>query len=236
MKYCVYLTTYNGDRLPPKYIGSTSKERLDRGYMGSVRSKKWRDIWKEETKSHPELFTVSVLSVHATREDALSEELRLQRLHDVVRSPEWINEALAQPRGYFGRDTSNENNPNFGKGEKVREWCRQHPDLASERSRKAATTQWADPHTRKSKVEGMRGKTKSRKNLTEEQFKQLQRTKSLKSALMNSIKIEYNGKVYCGWQTLLDETGVTKHLYRKYYINGIDPLLRKGASGPKPNI
>lgn len=55
-----------------------------------------------------------------------------------------------------------------------------------------------------------------------------------------SNHIEYNGNIYYGWPELEKRTGVTKHLYKKYYLNGIDPLLRKGTVGPpkgfKPKI
>lgn len=39
--------------------------------------------------------------------------------------------------------------------------------------------------------------------------------------------LEYNGKIYRGYVELEEKTGVTKHLYKKYYLNGIDPLEYK---------
>lgn len=48
----------------------------------------------------------------------------------------------------------------------------------------------------------------------------------------NSKIIEYKGKTYYGWRELQEGTGVTKHLYNKYYLNGIDPETRIGANGP----
>lgn len=50
-----------------------------------------------------------------------------------------------------------------------------------------------------------------------------------------SIPIEYKGVVYYGWRELRDETGVTKGLYKKYYLNGIDPEPRIGKDGPAPS-
>lgn len=47
--------------------------------------------------------------------------------------------------------------------------------------------------------------------------------------------IEYNGVFYKGWGSLKEATGISKHLYMKYYINGIDPTSRIGANGPTPN-
>ena len=36
-------------------------------------------------------------------------------------------------------------------------------------------------------------------------------------------ELEYKGSVYKGFEELKEETGVSYHLYNKYYINGIDP-------------
>lgn len=48
----------------------------------------------------------------------------------------------------------------------------------------------------------------------------------------NSKIIEYKGKIYYGWRELQEGTGVTKHLYNKYYLKGVDPEFRIGANGP----
>jgi hypothetical protein len=48
-----------------------------------------------------------------------------------------------------------------------------------------------------------------------------------------AIRIEYKGKIYCGWSELKQQTGVSKHLYKKYYLEGIDPEYRIGANGPE---
>tara|TARA_B100000508_G_scaffold136063_1_gene128539 strand:+ start:1192 stop:1902 length:711 start_codon:yes stop_codon:yes gene_type:complete len=39
----------------------------------------------------------------------------------------------------------------------------------------------------------------------------------------NTKKYEYKGKIYFGADALKEETGVTRHLYGKYYLKGIDP-------------
>lgn len=38
-------------------------------------------------------------------------------------------------------------------------------------------------------------------------------------------KLEYNGVEYIGYEELMKATGVSYHLYNKYYKNGIDPSL-----------
>jgi len=51
----------------------------------------------------------------------------------------------------------------------------------------------------------------------------------------NKNKIEYKGNYYYSWPHLQKETNITKHLYKKYYINGIDPEFRIGTDGPIPS-
>ena len=48
----------------------------------------------------------------------------------------------------------------------------------------------------------------------------------------NTLDIEYKGVLYYGWRELQEKTKVTKHLYKKYYLNGIDPEPRIGCDGP----
>lgn len=52
------------------------------------------------------------------------------------------------------------------------------------------------------------------------------------AAKVNGKKVEYKGTTYESWPDLLKKTGVSKHLYKKYYLNGIDPEFRIGADGP----
>jgi hypothetical protein len=48
----------------------------------------------------------------------------------------------------------------------------------------------------------------------------------------NTLDIEYKGVVYYGYRELKEVTGVSKHLYNKYYLKGIDPEPRIGKDGP----
>lgn len=41
-------------------------------------------------------------------------------------------------------------------------------------------------------------------------------------------QIEYNGVVYTGYDDLLEKTGVSRHLYLKYYSKGVDPEMYIG--------
>jgi len=115
MLFCVYHTVYSGDKLPPNYVGSTSLKRIkEENYFGSPRSRAYQDIWESELLENPHLFSRTILSTHETREEALSEELKVQKENNVVRSSEWINMAFAAPNGCFGMDISGELNPNYG--------------------------------------------------------------------------------------------------------------------------
>lgn len=104
--YVVYHIIYSGDKLPPNYIGSTSIKRIESGYMGSVRSKNYKNIWKQELKEHPELFHLEIISYHDTRPEATYKELQIQKLFNVVKNPLFVNMSYAQPNGFFGMDTS----------------------------------------------------------------------------------------------------------------------------------
>lgn len=112
-QYCVYHTIYSGDKLPTNYIGSSSVDNINKNYHGSVKSKTYKTIWKQELKEHPELFSTVIISYHDTRPDATWKELQIQKIFNVVKNPLFINMSYASPNGYFGRDVSGENNPNF---------------------------------------------------------------------------------------------------------------------------
>ena len=47
-----------------------------------------------------------------------------------------------------------------------------------------------------------------------------------------ALLLEYKGVNYYGWRELKEATGVSKDLYKKYYLNGVDPEPRIGKDGP----
>lgn len=116
--YCVYLTLYFGNMLPRRYIGSCKLEKIKNGYNGSVSSKKYKKIYEEEQRNNKHLFKTRVLSVHETGVEAREKELDLHINYDVVLSEKYFNESLAQPKGFFGRGVSGENNPMYGRSRK----------------------------------------------------------------------------------------------------------------------
>ena len=101
-KYCVYITHYSGDKMPQNYIGSSTVEKVNNGYHGSIRSKKYRTIWESELKEHPELFNTTIISYHYTGRDSLWKELQLQRMFNVVKNNLFVNMSYATVNGFFG--------------------------------------------------------------------------------------------------------------------------------------
>lgn len=106
---------YCGDKLPPKYIGSSTIKKLENGYRGSVSSKKYKTIFNSELNTNPSLFNYEILYSFETRKEALIMERELHLEFDVVKSNEFFNMSIAQPNGYFGMDVSGENNPGYGR-------------------------------------------------------------------------------------------------------------------------
>lgn len=113
--FVTYLTIYSGDKLPPFYIGSTSLEKHLNGYYGSVKSKKYKEIYESEVKEHPELFDSIIIDEFNTREEALNCERFYQKLNDVVKNKNFFNMSIAHANGCFGMDVYGENNPFYNK-------------------------------------------------------------------------------------------------------------------------
>lgn len=113
--YCVYLTTYTGNKMPNFYIGSSSVKKVQDGYKGSPRSKEYKRIWVIETKNSPHLFKTRIIYTCESREEATIKENKLHHLLDVVRNPLYINMWYAIPNGFKGYNCKGKNNPMYGK-------------------------------------------------------------------------------------------------------------------------
>lgn len=109
--FIVYFTIYSGTKLPPFYIGSTSLEKHLDGYHGSVKSKKYKEIYESELKDHPELFDSLIVEEYETREEALYSERYYQKLYNVVKNKNFFNMSIADVNGCYGMDVYKENNP-----------------------------------------------------------------------------------------------------------------------------
>lgn len=157
--YCVYLTTYLGDALPPFYIGSSSIEKIENGYKGSVLSKRWKNIWNDEIKNNPQLFRVEIIKTFHTRQEATNYEHDYQKKHDVVNSEKYANMAYATKNGFFGRDVSGSNNPMYKNGQKI---AKAHKDgkylNAYKNIPSIVKRQWENPEMRSLMSKNMKGK------------------------------------------------------------------------------
>ena len=102
LDYCVYLTIYSGNKLPPFYIGSSTIQKVNDGYHGSVKSKKYEKLWRSELKHNPQLFKTRLIRTFATKRDALAHERKIHLLLNVTHNPLYVNLSVAQVDGVFG--------------------------------------------------------------------------------------------------------------------------------------
>ena len=89
---------------------------------------------------------MEILETFFSREEALVKEKEYQLEHNVLKNNQWINESIAQPEGFFGRDVSGENNPMYGQGHKIKKaWEDGKYKDISEKCSINAQEQWNDP-------------------------------------------------------------------------------------------
>lgn len=113
MEYCVYLTVYSGNRLPPFYIGYSTVKKIMCGYRGSACSKEHSSFWRSEQKQNPHLFSTKIISYHHTIEEAKSKEYSLQKSLNVHTNPLYINRNINGER--FFVKLNGKYNPMFGR-------------------------------------------------------------------------------------------------------------------------
>jgi hypothetical protein len=114
-QYCVYLTIYRGNKLPPFYIGSTLVKYVDDGYHGSVKSKKYKEIYRKELVENKHLFKTIIIKKYYSRKYAMFKERKIQEKLNVVRSEMYMNLSVAKDFGWFGMKVKGINNPVYGK-------------------------------------------------------------------------------------------------------------------------
>lgn len=124
--YCTYLTVYNGNLMPKFYIGSTSLDKIKRGYHGSVRSKRYMTIWKSELRDHPELFKTIILTYHENYKDALIRESQFHNSLCVHKNSMYINQATANGNFHTPESLSEEHKLAIGKAHAGRKLSQDH--------------------------------------------------------------------------------------------------------------
>ena len=106
-------------------------------------------------------------------------------------------------------------------------------DNWSEKMSKTAFKQWENNDIRRKKTsEKMKENWKTNRLKLTEHNRSISKKGAIAAKAKLSKNIEYEGSVYVGWLELKEKTGITKHLYKKYYLNGINPVDRIGANGP----
>ena len=108
-EFCVYLTTYRGNKLPPFYIGYSSADKVLNGYNGSVSSKTFVKIWRQERKTNKQLFKTKIIKCFESSHEARKYEEYVQRFFNVHRNPMFINMSIGYSK--FNMDDA------FEKGE-----------------------------------------------------------------------------------------------------------------------
>lgn len=93
--YCVYLTIYKGNKLPPFYIGYTKKSKIENGYRGSVSSKRFKSIWKYELKNCPDLFITKIIKTFETQTEAIQYEEFLHKQFNVHKNELYVNQSIS---------------------------------------------------------------------------------------------------------------------------------------------
>ena len=113
------------------------------------------------------------------------------------------------------------------------EWHKTRPDSWLEGMRVRGLKQWKDNDARRKSNSIKMKETweKNRKFMTENARQNGRHGLSGKD-IHNTLDIEYKGVIYYGYKDLMENTAVSKHLYNKYYLNGIDPEPRIGKDGP----
>jgi hypothetical protein len=165
------------------------------------------------------------------------EDILLKSLREIEWSDE-ILEEIKQNSTRIAFVSYGSDNPMFGlKGENhpSHHW---HKNFATkeyyENKRESVLDSWMNAdERRKQHSEKMKSRWQSGKITPETARKNGQHGMKGKD-IHNTLDIEYKGVVYYGWRELKEATGVSKALYKKYYLNGIDPETRIGTNGPKP--
>lgn len=126
MMYATYITIYRGNKLPPFYIGHAKLKNIEDGYLGSVSSKKYKDVWKEEICNNRGAFSVKILKVFDTKPNALEHEKYLQKMFQVHTNPLYINMSIVNSSFFVS-------NPDCFKGNKVSIETKEKIRLATKR-------------------------------------------------------------------------------------------------------
>lgn len=208
---------------PKYYIGS--KYNYKGNYYGSVDSKQvysytlgksLRDWWKEQKQQpHNFLFEVVECFEEITPEELVIQERDLQLKLNVL-SEQYFNHSIAT-KGFCSKKRSEESKNHISK--KTKEyWESDAGNLKKQRlvdRNKSFQSEWMKQKWKNPSDAQLSAIHHLIKPKTQEHKIKLKQSKL--------TDIEYKGVIYKGWESLLELTGVSKHLYKKYYLNGYEP-------------
>lgn len=137
--YCVYITFYRGNKLPPFYIGYSTVKNVENGYHGSVVSEKYQTIWKEELKNNPQLFKTVILSTYNSILEAKEREEYIQRFFNVHKNPMFINLSISGKLYGAKENHSEETKKKISNKRKGMKFSKEHRENISKNSRKHQT-------------------------------------------------------------------------------------------------
>jgi hypothetical protein len=227
-----------GTNRPKFYIGS--KYNYKGNYYGSVASKQvyeytegksLKDWWKIQ-KLTPENLLFEVLEVFddITPEELVNKERDLQLKLNVL-SESYFNHSVAT-KGFCSKKRSEESIKHISNKTKqywdsdAGQLKRQRLVERNERNKKIHSDlmieKWKNPSD--AMKEGLIKSLKTRTGVP------LSAETRQKLKKIHLIEIEYRGIIYSGWDSLLQQTGVTVYLYKKYYLNGYDPEVNIGRN------
>lgn len=106
------------------------------------------------------------------------------------------------------------------------------PEKWKEMTLRNALKQWEGANTRREASSKKMKELWATGKLTKEQAKKNSQHGLTGKLNHKSLELEYKGCFYYGYRELQEKTGVTEHLYKKYYKRGIDPEFRIGKDGP----
>jgi hypothetical protein len=216
---------------PKYYIGS--KLNYKGNYFGSIASRKkleftegvsLKDWWKKQHKHNPNAFLFEVLEDCSMldKHQLAEKEKEYQLKHNAALSSEFFNQATAT--GLFvGGKKDNETKTKMSASLKK---FYQTPEGLDKRKRLIERNKTSHAITMKEKWKNPSDKMLQCLTRLIAHKPSIETIEKLKKSRL--IDIEYKGKIYKGWYNLLKEKGVSKHLYKKYYLNGFEPEVNIG--------
>lgn len=219
--------------LPKYYIGSKYNYKNTDSYLGSPSSTQIFDYtdgmtlahwWKQKIKNNKDDFIFEILEEYdnITPGDLVIKEGDLQKTLDVVLSDDFFNQGYATC-GWYSRPNNKESRKKKSVATK-KYWASQ----AGQEKRKRLVER-----NKKYSADRMSKMWEKHRDSIVENLKQPKsktHKENISKGKLSNNPIKYKEEIYYGWYALEKETGISKHLYNKYYVNGILPEKYKGKN------